>query len=150
MGRLTMGVLEDYESKFGLKPLTAEQISDRIFSSEEHMEGCTNHGIRTTLADEDRVLLWLNERVLELYARLGDLRGTMVCGWCWKAAGLTQEIWRDLPKYTLPDAQEHALTCEHNPLVVRNRELQAQLDHARGLLGAHEKHLDSWCRKPTR
>lgn len=37
------------------------------------------------------------------------------CGWCWRAAGRTDEAWTALPDMPPDEAAAHALTCTHNP-----------------------------------
>jgi hypothetical protein len=126
-----MNTLESYEQRFGLAELTSEEILRHVDNAEEHMARCTQIGMRTTSADDDRVPIWLSERLQVMAAALGDPRGVMACGWCWKAAGLTTEVWRGLPKMNLADAQAHAQVCEHNPLVVKIRELEAANEQLR-------------------
>jgi hypothetical protein len=118
-----MGVLEDYEKRCGKKPLRVDTIVMVVRVAEMYLERADP----VDDCDRTRVLVWLAERVQTMAAVLGDPSGTMACGWCWRAAGLTQEIWRGLPKFTLADAQAHALACDHNPLVVRVRQLEAKV-----------------------
>jgi len=126
-----MGVLEEYELRCGKKPLSIDTITLVVQVAEMYLERADP----VDDCDRTRVLVWLSERVQTMAAALGDPSGTMACGWCWKAAGVTQELWRGLPKYTLAEAQAHALTCEHNPLVMQNRTLMEELSKLRELYG---------------
>lgn len=53
------------------------------------------------------------------------------CGYCWRAAGSTDEAWRALPSRDPDEAHDHAQTCEHNPLVVEVARLRADLAKSR-------------------
>lgn len=77
------------------------------------------------LTDGEAIALLTNMFARELYEnrpKYGE--GPQVCGWCIDAAGGGQEAWDATPKMTLAEVREHTLTCEHNPLVARVRELQ--------------------------
>lgn len=125
-----MSVLEEYEKRLGLAALQPDEILRIVEATEQHMARCTEAGIRTTSADEDRVTLWLHDRLQAAYGAMEaakDVPQLHRCGWCFRAAGLTREAWDALPSMDLDAIQAHAAVCEHNPLVQKIATLEALL-----------------------
>lgn len=125
-----MTTLENYEHRFGIAGLTADEILKHVENAEANMARCTSLGLRTTSAGDDRVLVWPSGRLQAVYAAL-EGRGVPVaarCAWCFRAGPQTDEAWGELPKMTLDDAAIHSQVCEHNPLVQQIRRLTALLD----------------------
>lgn len=129
-----MSILEDYEQAFGLTPLSPDDVARLVDSAMEHILGCLNYQISAVVSDSDRVLLWMDALVRKQAERLGQIRipENSRCSYCLTAAGGTDEAWMALPSMTIDEGQAHAQECEHNPLVRRVRELEAQLEELRG------------------
>ena len=49
------------------------------------------------------------------------------CAWCWIAAGRTLAAWRALEDRDFEQTLEHAVRCDHNPLVKLIREYVAAM-----------------------
>ncbi len=125
-----MSVLEDYEKRMGLSPLSPDQVLGVVQLAENHMATCTHNGVRTTSADDDRVLIWLHDHAQALTAIFDSLKGVPLrhrCGWCFRAGPMTREAWEALPSMDLDAVQAHAGICEHNPLVQKIVKLRAQV-----------------------
>jgi hypothetical protein len=131
----TVTTLENYDQRFSIAPLTHEEILARVERAQEHMARCTEQGIRTTSADDDRALVWLAEWVLGRPPVPQHNR----CGYCFRAGGGTTEAWDALPRMSMDEAAAHAQVCGHNPLVQKlasseseNRALTSELEDLRG------------------
>lgn len=87
-------------------------------------------------ADQTRVLahafILAIDRYIDISQRLKHMPKLFACGWCFKAAGCTEDAWQSAPRMDLDTSQAHALTCPANPLVQRLDKLAEAL---RGLLG---------------
>lgn len=126
-----MTTLENYEKRFGLAELTPDEILNHVENAQGHMAMCTSHGLRTTSADDDRVLIWLYDTLLATNIELGMPPVLVRCVWCFRAGPATGEAWRALPKMSLDDAAAHSQVCDHNPLVRKIRELEASIEEVR-------------------
>lgn len=126
-----MTTLENYEQRFGLAELTPDEILNHVQNAEERMATCTSHGLRTTSADDDRVLLWLHDTLQATNIELGMAPILARCAWCFRAGPTTNEGWRALPRMSFDDAGAHSQVCEHNPLVQKIRTLEASIDEVR-------------------
>jgi hypothetical protein len=125
-----MSILEDYEKRCGREPLTSDQVFETVEATERFLERADV----TTAVEGARAMVWLHDR---LQAVLEGLANPVVpvkarCAYCLRAAGGTDEAWRALPAMDMDAAFAHSQECEHNPLVLRVRELQAQLEELRG------------------
>lgn len=127
-----MTTLERYEQRFSLAPLTPEDILEHVENAAGHMARCTEQGIRTTSADDDRVEIWLSDRLQAVYDALEKPTAPVEarCTWCLRAAGSTDEAWRALPVMSMDDSAAHAQVCERNPLVQSINRLRRDRDSA--------------------
>jgi hypothetical protein len=123
-------VLEQYEERYRLAPLTPDVIIACVGAAEQIL---LSDVLPTDLVDE-RELLWLHDRLQAVYTALENPSVPVVsrCAWCFCAGPQTDEAWAALPKMTLDDAGIHAQVCEHNPLVQEVRRLSALLEDIRG------------------
>lgn len=136
-----MSVLEEYDERMKLTPLTAEEILKRV----ERAEAClTSPAVGDPRLHTERILVWLHDRLQAAYGAIEAAREVPQlhrCAWCWRAGPMTREAWEALPTMNLDEAQDHTQKCEHNPLVQRIGDLEkaarayveqrSQLDAAR-------------------
>lgn len=52
------------------------------------------------------------------------------CFWCFGVAGCTDEAWQTAPRMTRAEMADHAVRCEHNPLVQKLSVLGVHVLHA--------------------
>lgn len=123
-------VLELYETRHELQPLTPDEILRQVDAAEGILK---DDAPPQDLIDE-RLICWLNDRVQALAGRLAMNKAPEAyrCGWCFRAAGAKDEDWNELPEMSLEEVGVHTLSCEHNPLVKQSRELAAQLEDLQG------------------
>lgn len=92
----------------------------------------------STLTDEQALALahaTISSEWMDARQQLSELSGPasyepargQTCGWCLRAAGLSLIARIGAKRYTFEEAGEHTLTCEHNPFVVENDRLRAEL-----------------------
>lgn len=86
---------------------------------------------------DDRLLALAFWELTSRYVEVRDALETAIrppkthrCAWCFRAAGATDEAWRAMELMDFAAAGRHTLTCEHNPLVRRVKELEAVADEA--------------------
>lgn len=122
---MVMSILEDYEKRFGLAPLTNDEILERVEIAEAGLGTAEHNPAQRT----DRVIVWLHDQVQSLAGRLGMNKAPDAyrCGWCFRALGSKDEQWHELPLMSLDDVQTHSQLCEHNPLVQKIRKLESLL-----------------------
>lgn len=121
----TMNVLENYERRCGLEPLTSEQILEQVEAAEDYLQS-GNHDA----AERQRAMVWLHGRLQAVYDAIDNPAAPVEgrCAWCLRAAGGSDEAWRALPKMNMEDSAAHSQVCEHNPLVHKIRTLEALLE----------------------
>lgn len=121
-----MSVLEEYDERMKLTPLTAEEILKRV----ERAEAClTSPAVGDPRLHTERILVWLHDRLQAAYGAIEAAREVPQlhrCAWCWRAGPMTREAWEALPTMTMDEAGDHTQKCDHNPLVQRNRQLEAE------------------------
>jgi hypothetical protein len=128
-----VSILEEYEKRFKMGPLSPDEILKRIELAEACLES-PGVGVIGRLETE-RVIVWLHDRLQAIAVRAGTEEHApngFRCGWCFRAAGCTDESWRSLPTFTLDAIRAHTEICEHNPLVQRCRAAEAALEDLRG------------------
>lgn len=134
-----MSALDDYEKRFGLQPLTPEEILKRV----DLAEACLgNPRVGDPRLHTERVVFWLGDRVQAMASAIGDRDGVTTCAWCWRAAGFTREAHGKLPRMTLDDAAAHSQVCDHNPLVRKIRELERQVEESKAHAARTIEHFD--------
>jgi len=90
------------------------------------------------------------DRLADLLGVIGEPPKSHRCGWCVAAAGGTDEAWRSTELMDDAAVKAHTLTCEHNPLVARIRELDEALGDALELVrpGSERDRLVAILAKP--
>jgi hypothetical protein len=127
-----VSILENYDKRFHMEPLTVDQILRQVEMSERNLESPDDS---TMILAADRVIVWLHDRLQGIAGRAGTEEHApdgYRCGWCFRAAGCTDESWRSLPTFTLDAIRAHTEICEHNPLLQRCRTAEAALEDLRG------------------
>lgn len=121
-----MSILEDYEKRLGIEPLTPDDILMHVDAAEGYLQSASG----TRSVAQERALCWLHDRLQAVYSALENpgVPAASRCAWCFYAGARTDETWNALPKMTLDDASTHSQVCEHNPLVQEIRRLTALLD----------------------
>ena len=62
------------------------------------------------------------------------IKDPQVCGWCWMAAGDSEESKESLQRFTIADIRKHTLTCANNPLVAERDAARAEVERMRAAL----------------
>lgn len=123
-----MSILEEYDERMQIKPLTVEEILNRV----ELAEAClTSPAVGDPRLHTERVLAWLHDRLQDAYSAMETARDVPQfhrCAWCWRAGPMTSASWDALPTMTLDEAGDHTQKCEHNPLVAKIRTMEALME----------------------
>lgn len=126
-----MSILELYEKRYNLDPLTIDEIAKKVEAADEILAS----DVRPEDLVDERLILWLSDRLQAAYDAMQtakDIPTRHRCAWCWRAGPMTGAAWDALPTMTLDEAGDHTQKCEHNPLVQRNRMLEAEAEDLRG------------------
>lgn len=114
-----MSILEEYEKRMKLPPLTTDEILSLVQDAEAFLSGAEVSKEPRAIDEAPRVVVWLHDRLQVVWTALENPRPPVEhrCAYCWNAAGRTEEAWHAVPAVPYDDACLHAQVCEHNPLV---------------------------------